>query len=755
MSLQVVHRTTASGDAEFTDNYQHLSGSSNLQSRGSVFAGHRDYPSPTPSIVSSANAPSPSAYSFPESQLDSSIGPSAPNRIMTRGQRKAAAAINATVTASNRPQTPRFITAYPSTPDSVSSSSAATRQLSASPALSSISTTHSHTSQSLGQQQQQLQYQMSMSSASTTVSSAPYGFYLPGPQLQNNSLPPSSSQPPPNPIAPRPYAKPKQRKQRLFNVDRKAICEYHMSHPNEKQELIARRYGVERSTISKILKHKEKWLNMELGDTRGCGTNGTGLPYRLAKHRPTKFPPVELEMQRWLIEISDQYYASLPDPSTQPYDPQNPPPLHGPFSDTSLREKARTIARSHGITSEQFKASTGWVENFKQRHGIKNGFWSGYLRNVQGRNAMAARGLSFSSTIQAPPPLASALASKLPSKEYVLVSSSSKAVLPEEEESDSEFGDEEETEFIDSSYTQTSSSLPNLRGHAFSRPPLSTDSSSTSTSGENMMSPHPGHIYNTRPPWSSGSSHPSTPSEAALYRRQHSRSMSSLSMATLESEAPFGQSHSPLQHAHARSTQNSHMSQGQIQIQHAQSMIEQSPIHQSHQQHQDLEVHFAVDPRQTSYTADGHNHRSGQVLPSVADTSSAAELQAYPSQYPPADLCQQPQNQGSMEHIYQRSSARLEHTNRVQYEQDIHSQAEMHMQTMIEAPLPPPPPISDNSMPTLDECEVYLTKLCQFANGPGQDMLSLRKKEWLRKLKVVFFQAGSGVPIPPDSDEER
>lgn len=58
------------------------------------------------------------------------------------------------------------------------------------------------------------------------------------------------------PVAPRP----KHRKQRLYNVDRKKICVYHRDHPNVKQEEIARLFGVERSTISKILKQKMKWL---------------------------------------------------------------------------------------------------------------------------------------------------------------------------------------------------------------------------------------------------------------------------------------------------------------------------------------------------------------------------------------------------------------------------------------------------------------------------------------------------------------
>ncbi|KAJ4001722.1 hypothetical protein F5050DRAFT_1708077 [Lentinula boryana] len=741
--MSFAHRSM-NGDADFADNYQQLAGSSSHQSCESVIAGHPDYPSPAPSISSSAN--SPSAYSFPESQLESSIGPSVPNRIMTRGQRKAAAAMNAGATAPNRSQTPRFNTAYPLTPDSLSSTSATSssviaRQSTASPALSSMS---SHSAQRLVQQQH-LQYQMSMSPAATAISPTAYGFHLPGPH-PNSLLSSTSSQPPSNAVITRPYAKPKQRKQRLFNVDRKAICEYHIAHPNEKQELIARQYGVERSTISKILKHKEKWLNMELGDARGCGTNGTGLPLRLAKHRPSKFPPVEFELQRWLVEISDKHYASLPDPSTHPFDPQNPPPLHGPFSDASLREKARAIARSHGITPEQFKASSGWVENFKQRHGIKNGFWGGYLRNVQGRNAMAARGigLCFPSTTPAPPPLASALASKLPTKDYMYLSSESKAETLEEE-SDTEDENDEEPNMTDLAYHQPPSSLSHLRGTTISRPPWSTDSSSTSTSGESLTSPHSGHIYSSRPPWSSTSttSHPPTPTEpiSEIYRRQHRRSVSGLSVATMDSEFPF-----------------EHMSQGQSHVHHAPNMIKESQTQHSHQQHQDqLESHYPAESHQTSYTYTGVDQsiRSEHTHHPTPDesVSSTAGLECFSSEYPPPDMRQQ-QNQANSDNSFQQSS--VQHVSHPQFEQDMHPRPEMHMQNVIEAPMPPPPPISDNSMPTLSECEEYLTKLCRYVDeGPGQGMLSLRRRDWLRKLKVVFFEAGSGIPITPDSDEEN
>ena len=58
----------------------------------------------------------------------------------------------------------------------------------------------------------------------------------------------------------------KPRKQRLYNVDRKAICVYHKENPTMRQEDIALKYGVERSTISKILKQKQKWLNVPDGE---------------------------------------------------------------------------------------------------------------------------------------------------------------------------------------------------------------------------------------------------------------------------------------------------------------------------------------------------------------------------------------------------------------------------------------------------------------------------------------------------------
>jgi len=65
-----------------------------------------------------------------------------------------------------------------------------------------------------------------------------------------------------------------------------------------------------------------------------------------------------------------------------------------PISDTALREQARAIARQLGIGDDQFKASGGWIENFKQRHKIRRG----KLANERAERGVSARRGSVSTT---------------------------------------------------------------------------------------------------------------------------------------------------------------------------------------------------------------------------------------------------------------------------------------------------------------------------------------------------------------------
>jgi hypothetical protein len=80
--------------------------------------------------------------------------------------------------------------------------------------------------------------------------------------------------------ASRPILREKHKKHRLRDVDRKNICIYHINNPNARQEDIGAYFGVERSTISKILKDKDRWLNISEEDE--CDQS--------AKHRYPEFP---------------------------------------------------------------------------------------------------------------------------------------------------------------------------------------------------------------------------------------------------------------------------------------------------------------------------------------------------------------------------------------------------------------------------------------------------------------------------------
>lgn len=62
-----------------------------------------------------------------------------------------------------------------------------------------------------------------------------------------------------------PSVRSKPKKAKLTNSVRKEICLYQQDHPHQKQEEIAQRFGVERSTVSKVIKGKKTWLNIQEG----------------------------------------------------------------------------------------------------------------------------------------------------------------------------------------------------------------------------------------------------------------------------------------------------------------------------------------------------------------------------------------------------------------------------------------------------------------------------------------------------------
>ena len=56
------------------------------------------------------------------------------------------------------------------------------------------------------------------------------------------------------------------------------------------------------------------------------------------------------------------------------------------LSDALLRQKARQIGDQQGYTPDKFKASSGWLENFKHRHGIRRGVYLGFDPETEKHN---------------------------------------------------------------------------------------------------------------------------------------------------------------------------------------------------------------------------------------------------------------------------------------------------------------------------------------------------------------------------------
>ncbi|PWN54067.1 hypothetical protein IE53DRAFT_365783 [Violaceomyces palustris] len=127
------------------------------------------------------------------------------------------------------------------------------------------------------------------------------------------------------------------RKRKLLNIDRKLICDFHTANPNVKQDAIANRFGIERSTVSKILKQKEKWLAID-PDSESA---------RIAKHRAAKFPQVEDRLSEWVAQAKAEGKV-----------------IH----DVMIRSEALRIAKEIGLTVDKFKASGGWIEKFRERN---------------------------------------------------------------------------------------------------------------------------------------------------------------------------------------------------------------------------------------------------------------------------------------------------------------------------------------------------------------------------------------------------
>ncbi|KAK3613241.1 hypothetical protein LTR22_028236, partial [Elasticomyces elasticus] len=123
----------------------------------------------------------------------------------------------------------------------------------------------------------------------------------------------------------------------LTDLDRKRMCQYAEEHPNAKQTEIGGIFGVERSTVSKVLRRKEKYLFQD---------DGSRSPIKRAKGRT---PDVEKALGVW---ARNQERNGLL------------------LTDEAIREKARAFASTSSTPESQQSWSSSWIENFKQRNNL-------------------------------------------------------------------------------------------------------------------------------------------------------------------------------------------------------------------------------------------------------------------------------------------------------------------------------------------------------------------------------------------------
>ncbi|EER26262.1 hypothetical protein D8B26_003382 [Coccidioides posadasii str. Silveira] len=122
----------------------------------------------------------------------------------------------------------------------------------------------------------------------------------------------------------------------LTDADRRRMCMYHEENPHVKQTEIGAMFGVERSTVSKVLRQKEKYLYPD---------DGRRSPIKKTKG---KFPDIERALSNWA---------------------RNHVRHGGELSDAMIRERALFFANSVGSPEGHQKLlSSSWLEKFKRKN---------------------------------------------------------------------------------------------------------------------------------------------------------------------------------------------------------------------------------------------------------------------------------------------------------------------------------------------------------------------------------------------------
>jgi hypothetical protein len=160
--------------------------------------------------------------------------------------------------------------------------------------------------------------------------------------FHENGMPPAPVPTSVSPSAPMPVRKSSTGgstpRRTLTDEDRRNMCLYHEENKTAKQTDIGALFGVERSTVSKVLRQKEKYLNPD---------DGSRSPIKRAKGR---VPDIEKALVNWARNYQRRGQ---------------------PLNDEIIREKALFFASTCGCPEGKEKVLTSvWLEKFKQKNGL-------------------------------------------------------------------------------------------------------------------------------------------------------------------------------------------------------------------------------------------------------------------------------------------------------------------------------------------------------------------------------------------------
>ncbi|GAO16932.1 uncharacterized protein UV8b_02884 [Ustilaginoidea virens] len=126
----------------------------------------------------------------------------------------------------------------------------------------------------------------------------------------------------------------------LTTEQKRAMCQYHEENPGTRQADIGLRFGVERSTVSKVLRHKDQYLRRDQEPD----------PAALKRGGKAKNPDFDRTLSNYVRRQQQRGFD---------------------IEDDEIMEQARLFARASGNQDGILvNLTSSWLQKFKQKHGI-------------------------------------------------------------------------------------------------------------------------------------------------------------------------------------------------------------------------------------------------------------------------------------------------------------------------------------------------------------------------------------------------